>query len=202
MMKKIWLLVILGFILAGCGGESKYDSFLEAQQRRRTTKVFFDYETQLKKDKATLAQLQEKEKSDDAKESAKATERIKYLKMQIAHIEETILLRSLTDYESPEMTEKAVYVDVKILYLCLPQEVRKEFLALAADSSIWNSKDRTGVGNYPNAMKYMNKEETKQKRSEMAEKYGLKLVKNQIYYTSPELLDKAYEAMKKIPFEE
>ena len=100
------------------------------------------------------------------------------------------------------VTEKAVYVEVKILYLCLPQEVRKEFLALAADSSIWNSKDRTGVGNYPNAMKYMNKEETKRKRSEMAEKYGLKLVKNQIYYSSPELLNKAYEAMKNIPFEE
>ena len=111
MMKKVWLLAMLGIILAGCGGESKYDSFFEAQQRRRTTKVFFDYEAQLKKDKETLAQLQEKEKSDDAKEAAKATERIKYLKMQIAHIEETILLRSLTDYESPEMTEKAVYVE-------------------------------------------------------------------------------------------
>ena len=36
----------------------------------------------------------------------------------------------------------------------------------------------------------------------MAEKYELKLVKNQIYYTSPELLDKVYEAMKNIPFEE
>lgn len=36
----------------------------------------------------------------------------------------------------------------------------------------------------------------------MAEKYGLKLVKNQICYTSPEFLDKANEPMKNIPFEE
>lgn len=200
-MKKMWLLVMLGLLLAGCGGD-KYSSYLKAQQNRRSVKILFDFEGQLKKDKATLDQLLSQKEDEEAEKTTANTRKIATLKKRIAGLEDTILLKSITDDESPERAEKAVYVKMKFTYLSLPQEVRKEFLALAADSSIWNSQKRAGVRNYPNARESMGEEETVNKIIALCEQYGLKLINHQIYYSSPEALDKAYEAMKNTPFEE
>lgn len=198
-MKKLWLLAMLGLLLAGCGGD-KYSSYLKAEQNRRATRILFDFEGKLKQKQAELARLQAVSKEPDkATANVKA---IKKLQEEISGLEDTILLLNVTDNESSEDAKKAVYVKMKFTYLAFPQDVRKEFLALAADSSIWSSKDRTGVWNYPNARECLEKEETANKIMTLCEQYGLRLINHQIYYSSQDTLDKAYEAMKNTPFEE
>ena len=189
-MKRILLALFALSLIAGCGkieDEKNFTGYLNAGIAVRDRILTFSTtaESDLQYEKKQLAEYN------------LGPEELVYKKKRIKELEDTIILRKLIENETPEQARKAVYIRMMAEYANIPPEVREEFLNMASDGELWEKGNMQAMMKYPNVSKFIDSDATKQKIAVYIEKLELRLIGGRVYYDSPEVLNKAYEAVKK-----
>lgn len=214
-MKRIWLILILAALFAGCGKEPEkkdYTGYLNAMISVRNQTFILSTEHLLKaaQDELDMLRPREKdavqkyleeklrEKGEKIPEDKINVERIEEIKLEIAKLESEIALKKLIKNEVPDDAKKAVYIEMIAFYNSIPPAAQKEFSVMAANNDIWINGNNAALSQYPNVLHYESDDEVRQKMSEFAEKLGCRMISNRLYYDSAATLDKAYETAKEI----
>ena len=214
-MKRIWLILILAVLFAGCGKEPEkkdYTGYLNVMISVRnrisilpTEHLLKDAQDELdmlrpREKDAVQKYLEEKlrEKGEKIPEDKINVERIEEIKLEIAKLESEIALKKLIKNEVPDDAKKAVYIEMIAFYNSIPPAAQKEFSVMAANNDIWINGNNAALSQYPNVLHYESDDEVRQKKSEFAEKLGCRMISNRLYYDSAATLDKAYETAKEI----
>lgn len=214
-MKRIWLILILAALFAGCGkGEKDYTGYLNAmisvRNRISISISSTEYRLKIAQDELDMLRPREKdavqkyleeklrEKGEKIPEDKINVERIEEIKLEIAKLESEIALEKLIKNEVPDDAKKAVYIEMIAFYNSIPPAAQKEFSVMAANNDIWINGNNAALSQYPNVLHYESDDEVRQKMSEFAEKLGCRMISNRLYYDSAATLDKAYETAKEI----
>lgn len=214
-MKRIWLILILAVLFAGCGKEPEkkdYTGYLNVMISVRNQTFILSTEHLLKaaQDELDMLRPREKdavqkyleeklrEKGEKIPEDKINVERIEEIKLEIAKLESEIALKKLIKNEVPDDAKKAVYIEMIAFYNSIPPAAQKEFSVMAANNDIWINGNNAALSQYPNVLHYESDDEVRQKMSEFAEKLGCRMISNRLYYDSAATLDKAYETAKEI----